>query len=148
MLIVNNQVDIDTVTSMKHMLETSERKIKNIVKSCNYTNIKGELSYGEIIALLNDLMKKKMLCRYIRKGLQVLPLVHYSHDCAPFNCPYMAKNMHLMLFYQLWEIDGLERWNGHYNLVLNYRGFICQRFPLNWIAFIIFRVFEMVCLCF
>ncbi|KAK1568340.1 hypothetical protein Q3G72_023333 [Acer saccharum] len=95
-----NEVAIDKVTSMRQVVETLDRKIKNIVKSRTYGKMKGEPSCAETIAALNDHLKKKMLCRSIRQDLQ------------------------------LWEIDDLERRNGHHNLILNYCGFICQRFAI------------------
>ncbi|KAL5798158.1 hypothetical protein ACOSQ2_002978 [Xanthoceras sorbifolium] len=94
-----HEVAIDKVTSMRQVVETLDRKIKNIVKSCTFSKMKGEPSFAETIVLLNDHLKNKMLCRSIRQDLQ------------------------------LWEIDDLER-SGHHSLVLNYCGFICQRFTI------------------
>ncbi|KAK3184576.1 hypothetical protein Dsin_031862 [Dipteronia sinensis] len=95
-----HEVAVDKVTSMRQVVETLDRKIKNIVKSRTYGKMKGEPSCAETIVALNDHLKKKMLCRSIRQDLQ------------------------------LWEIDDLERRNGHHNLILNYCGFICQRFAI------------------
>ncbi|KAK2647823.1 hypothetical protein Ddye_015312 [Dipteronia dyeriana] len=95
-----HEVAIDKVTSMRQVVESLDRKIKNIVKSHTYGKMKGEPSCAETILALNDHLKKKMLCRSICQDLQP------------------------------WEIDDLERRNGHHNLILNYCGFICQRFAI------------------
>ncbi|XVF21190.1 hypothetical protein REPUB_Repub12eG0069100 [Reevesia pubescens] len=92
----------DKVTTMKHEAEALEKKIKNLTKSFHiYCKINGEMSCSDTIALINDHLKKRTCCRFIR------------HDI------------------QLWEVDDFQNRNGHHNVVLNYHGFICQSLSLN-----------------
>ncbi|KAK6286809.1 hypothetical protein POUND7_012988 [Theobroma cacao] len=88
----------DKVTTMKHEAEALEKKIKNLTKSFHiYCKMKGEPSCSDTIDLVNDHLKKRTCCRFIRQDMQ------------------------------LWEVDDLENRNGLHNVVLNYHGFICQR---------------------
>ncbi|KAJ0051400.1 hypothetical protein Pint_01805 [Pistacia integerrima] len=97
-----HEVVANKVITRKQEAEAVDQKIKNLIKSFNtHCKTKGDLSCADTIPLLNDHLKKRALCRYIRQDLQ------------------------------LWEIDDLERTHGHNNLVLNYRGFICQRFTIT-----------------
>ncbi|GAV68436.1 hypothetical protein CFOL_v3_11939 [Cephalotus follicularis] len=98
----NNEVANDKVTTMRHEFEALERKIKNLTKSFHsYCKMKGEPNCADTIVLLKDHLKQRTCCRFI--------------------CRYL----------QFWEVDDLERGNGHYNVVLDYHGFICQRFTIN-----------------
>lgn len=57
---------------MRQEAESLDRKTKNLVKSFHtYCKMKGELSCEDIIALLNDHLKKRMRCRSVRQDLQV-----------------------------------------------------------------------------
>ncbi|KAK8688683.1 hypothetical protein V6N13_087433 [Hibiscus sabdariffa] len=90
------------VSTMKHEAEALEKKIKNLTKYFHiYCKIKGEQSSSGTIELVNDYLKKRTCCRFIRQGIQ------------------------------LWEVDDLQNRNGHHNVVLNYHGFICQSLTLN-----------------
>ncbi|XVF31940.1 hypothetical protein REPUB_Repub17cG0038200 [Reevesia pubescens] len=92
----------DKVTTMKHEAEALKKKTKNLTKSFQiYCKIKGEPSCSDTIELVNDHLKKRTCCRFIRQDIQ------------------------------LWEVDDFLNWNGHHNVVLNYHGFICQSFTLN-----------------
>ncbi|XP_022758886.1 uncharacterized protein LOC111305523 isoform X7 [Durio zibethinus] len=92
----------DKVTTMKHEDEALEKKIKNLTKSFHvYCKIKGELSCSDTIELVNDHLKKRTCCRFIRQDIQ------------------------------LWEVDNLQNRNDHHNVILNYHGFICQSLTLN-----------------
>ncbi|XP_039039465.1 uncharacterized protein LOC120177352 isoform X3 [Hibiscus syriacus] len=91
------------IGTMKDELEGLEEKIKNLTKSFHICcKIKGELSSSGsgTIELVNDHLKKRTSCRFIRQGIQ------------------------------LWEVNDLQNRSGHYNVILNYHGFICQRFLL------------------
>ncbi|TYI55782.1 hypothetical protein E1A91_D11G164700v1 [Gossypium mustelinum] len=90
------------VSTMKREVEALEQKIKNLTKSFHiYCKIKGEQSSSGTIELVNDHLKKRTCCRFIRQDIQ------------------------------LWEVDNLQNRNGHHNIVLNYRGFISQSLTLN-----------------
>nr|KJB42699.1 hypothetical protein B456_007G164500 [Gossypium raimondii] len=90
------------VSTMKREVEALEKKIKNLTKSFDiYCKIKGEQSSSGTIELVNDHLKKRTCCRFIRQDIQ------------------------------LWEVDNLQNRNGHHNIVLNYRGFISQSLTLN-----------------
>ncbi|XVF81402.1 hypothetical protein PTKIN_Ptkin15bG0152300 [Pterospermum kingtungense] len=92
----------DKVSAMKHEAEALEKKIKNLTKSFyTYCKIKGEPSCFDTIELLNDHLKKRTCCRFIRQDMQ------------------------------LWEIDDLQNRNGHHNVVLNYHEFMSQSFTFN-----------------
>lgn len=57
---------------MKHEAEAQEKKIKNLTKSFyTYCKIKGEPSCSDTIELLNDHLKKRTCCRFIRHDMQV-----------------------------------------------------------------------------
>ncbi|KAK0590950.1 hypothetical protein LWI29_033533 [Acer saccharum] len=84
-----NEVAIDKVTSMRQVVETLDRKIKNIVKSRTYGKMKGEPSCAETIAALNDHLKKKMLCRSIRQDLQNFPNMD---ACTAFSFVFAAES--------------------------------------------------------
>lgn len=57
-------------------------KIKNLVKSLNtYCKTKGDLSCADIIPLLNDHLKKRALCRYVRQDLLVILCLLHSCQC-------------------------------------------------------------------
>uniref|UniRef100_A0A2N9EIX7 Knl1 C-terminal RWD domain-containing protein n=1 Tax=Fagus sylvatica TaxID=28930 RepID=A0A2N9EIX7_FAGSY len=100
--VVQHQVSCDKVTTMRQELEALDRKIKSLSK-CFHSNcrMKGEPSCGDTISLVDDHLKKRMYCRFIRQDLQ------------------------------LWEVDHFESRNGHYNILLNYQGYISQRFTVN-----------------
>ncbi|GMI66299.1 hypothetical protein HRI_000299200 [Hibiscus trionum] len=90
------------VSTMKHEVEALEKKIKNLTKSFHiYCEIKGEQSSSGTMELVNDHLKKRTCCRFVRQGIQ------------------------------LWEVDDLQNRNGCHNVVLNYHGFICQSLVLN-----------------
>ncbi|KAE8668733.1 Period circadian protein, putative isoform 1 [Hibiscus syriacus] len=92
------------IGTMKDELEGLEEKIKNLTKSFHICcKIKGELSSSGsgTIELVNDHLKKRTSCRFIRQGIQ------------------------------LWEVNDLQNRSGHYNVILNYHGFICQSLALN-----------------
>ncbi|OMO75585.1 hypothetical protein CCACVL1_16128, partial [Corchorus capsularis] len=92
----------DKVTTMKYEVESLEKKIKNLTKSFHiHCKLKGEPGSPETIELVNDHLKKKACCRYIRQDMQS------------------------------WEVDDLRNMNGHHNVLLNYHGFINQRLLLN-----------------
>ncbi|XVE78281.1 hypothetical protein DITRI_Ditri13aG0132300 [Diplodiscus trichospermus] len=92
----------DKVTRMKHEAEALEKKIKNLTKSFYiYCKIKGEPTCSDTIGLLNNHLKKRACCRFIRQDMQ------------------------------LWEVDDLQNRNGHHNVVLNYHDFICQSLTLK-----------------
>ncbi|XP_039010363.1 uncharacterized protein LOC120139098 [Hibiscus syriacus] len=90
------------VSTMKRELEALEKKIKNWTKSFQICcKIKGEQSSSGTIKLVNDHLKKRTCCRFIRQGIQ------------------------------LWEVNDLQNRNGHHNVILNYHGFICKSLALN-----------------
>lgn len=62
----------DKVTTMKHEAEALEKKIKNLTKSFHiYCKMKGEPSCSDTIDLVNDHLKKRTCCRFIRQDMQV-----------------------------------------------------------------------------
>ncbi|XP_057505992.1 uncharacterized protein LOC130789283 [Actinidia eriantha] len=92
----------DKVTALRQVLNSSERKITSLTKSFHTScKMKGEPNHVDTILLVNDHLKKKARCRFIRLELQ------------------------------LWDVDNLESSNGHHNIVLNYLGFIIQRIAVN-----------------
>ncbi|XP_011045644.1 PREDICTED: uncharacterized protein LOC105140484 isoform X2 [Populus euphratica] len=92
----------EKVITMRHEAEALDRNIKSLTKSFHsYYKMKGEQSSGETIALVNDHLKRRTSCRFIRKDLQ------------------------------LWEVEDLRSRNGQLNFVLNYHDFISQRFTIN-----------------
>ncbi|XP_021890008.1 uncharacterized protein LOC110808730 isoform X2 [Carica papaya] len=96
------EVPCEIVTKMKKDFEALDRKIKNAAKSFHtYFKMKGEPSCADTISFLNDYLKKRMGCRFLRQDMQ------------------------------LWEVDDLESGNGHHTVVLNYLGLICQRLTIK-----------------
>lgn len=92
----------EKVITMRHESEALDRNIKSLAKSFHsYCKMKGEQSCGETIALVNDHLKRRTSCRFIHKDLQ------------------------------LWEVEDLRSRNGQLNIVLNYHGFISQRFTID-----------------
>ncbi|KAL7185988.1 hypothetical protein ACSBR2_027858 [Camellia fascicularis] len=92
----------DKVTALRLVLEASERKVISLTKSFHTScKMKGEPSCGDTMLLVNDHLKKKACCRFIRLDLQS------------------------------WEVANLESMGGHHNIVLNYLGFIIQCFTIN-----------------
>ncbi|XP_050279878.1 uncharacterized protein LOC126720976 isoform X2 [Quercus robur] len=101
-LTTQHQVSCDKVTTMRQESEALDGKIKSLIK-CFHSNctMKGEPSCADTIALVHDHLEKRMCCRFIQQDLQ------------------------------LWEVDHFESRNGHYNILLNYQGYISQRFTVN-----------------
>ncbi|KAJ6751317.1 hypothetical protein OIU85_001813 [Salix viminalis] len=92
----------EKVITMRHESEALDRNIKSLTKSFHsFYKMKGEPSCGETIALVNDHLKRRTSCRFICKDLQ------------------------------LWEVEDLRSRNGQLNILLNYHGFISQRFTIN-----------------
>eukprot|EP00258_Populus_trichocarpa_P033357 XP_024449376.1 uncharacterized protein LOC7492005 [Populus trichocarpa] len=92
----------EKVITMRHEAEALNRNIKSLTKSFHsYCKMRGEQSCDETIALVNDHLKRRTSCRFICKDLQ------------------------------LWEVEDLRSRNGQLNFVLNYHGFISQRFTIN-----------------
>ncbi|XP_062107100.1 uncharacterized protein LOC133818326 isoform X2 [Humulus lupulus] len=94
----------DTISSMKLEIKTLDGKINSLSNFLhNYSKCKGELSYANSLASVQHHLKRKQCCRLIRHELQ------------------------------LWKVDGFESQNGHYNVLLNYQGYLSQRyrFTLN-----------------
>ncbi|KAF5482656.1 hypothetical protein F2P56_003208 [Juglans regia] len=97
-----HEVSYDKVTTMKQKSEFLDRKIESLVKFFHsICKMKGESSCANTIALVHDQLTKKMCCSYIRQDLQ------------------------------LWEVGGFESGNGRYSILLNYKGYINQRFTVN-----------------
>ncbi|PPD94659.1 hypothetical protein GOBAR_DD08308 [Gossypium barbadense] len=60
------------VSTMKREVEALEKKIKNLTKSFHiYCKINGEQSSSGTIELVNDHLKKRTCCRFIRQDIQV-----------------------------------------------------------------------------
>ncbi|KAA8526644.1 hypothetical protein F0562_008153 [Nyssa sinensis] len=96
------EVACDDVTAMRQVLEASDREIVNLTKSFHTScKMKGEPSCADTVVLVNDHLKKRTCCRFLRLDLQ------------------------------LWEVDNLESRNGHRNIVLNYLGVVTQRLKTN-----------------
>ncbi|KAJ6777095.1 hypothetical protein OIU74_001136 [Salix koriyanagi] len=92
----------EKVITMRHESEALDRNIKSLTKSFHsFYKMKGEPSCGETIALVNDHLKRRTSCRFICKDLQ------------------------------LWEVEDLRSRNGQLNILLDYHGFISQRFTIN-----------------
>ncbi|CAK7328444.1 unnamed protein product [Dovyalis caffra] len=92
----------EKLVTMRLESEALDRNIKSLTKSFHsYCKMKGEPSCAETIALVNDHLRRRTSCRFIRKDLQ------------------------------LWEVEDLSSRNGQLSIVLNYQGFICQRFTIN-----------------
>ncbi|XP_075643203.1 uncharacterized protein LOC142614554 isoform X1 [Castanea sativa] len=100
--VVQHQVSCDKVTTMRQESEALDGKIKSLIKFFHSNcKMKGEPSCADTIALVHDHLEKRMCCRFIQQDLQ------------------------------LWEVDHFESRNGHYNILLNYQGYISQRFTVN-----------------
>lgn len=122
------------VSTMKREVEALEKKIKNLTKSFHiYCKIKGEQSSSGTIELVNDHLKKRTCCRFICQDIQACwtPTVILLKSTKLI---YMTRGMTCLLFLQLWEVDDLQNRNGHHNIVLNYHGFISQRFLLLYFS--------------
>ncbi|KAL6999851.1 hypothetical protein U1Q18_001007 [Sarracenia purpurea var. burkii] len=92
----------DKVTALRQVLDSLERKVMSLTKSFHTScKMKGEPNYADTTSLVNDHLKKKACCRFIRLELQ------------------------------LWDVDKLETMSDHHNIVLNYLGFIIQSFTIN-----------------
>jgi hypothetical protein len=80
--VVQHQVSCDEVTTMRQELEALDRKIKSLSK-CFHSNcrMKGEPSCGDTISLVDDHLKKRMYCRFIRQDLQVFISSFDSYQC-------------------------------------------------------------------
>lgn len=75
-LLAHSQVPCEIVTKMKEDFEALDRKIKNAAKSFHtYFKMKGEPSCADTISFLNDYLKKRMGCRFLRQDMQVFLLV-------------------------------------------------------------------------
>ncbi|XP_010048333.2 uncharacterized protein LOC104437134 [Eucalyptus grandis] len=89
-------------TSMKQEIEILEKKIENLTKSLNrFCKMKGELDCVETIGLINNFMKKRMCCRFVRLDMQ------------------------------LWKVSSFESKSGHHDITLDYLGLIYQRLSLT-----------------
>ncbi|XP_042520558.1 uncharacterized protein LOC122094027 isoform X2 [Macadamia integrifolia] len=92
-----NEEARDKVITMKKELGDLDEKIKSIIKcfhdSCH---IKGELSYDESVAIVNDYLKKRKCCSFIRQDMQP------------------------------WSVDDQWNESGHHNIALNYHNFLFQ----------------------
>ncbi|XP_030482876.2 uncharacterized protein LOC115699546 [Cannabis sativa] len=92
----------DTISTMKQEIKTLDGKLNSLSSFLhNYSKCKEEPSYANSLASVQDHLKRKQCCRLIRHELQ------------------------------LWKVDGFESQNGHYNVLLNYQGYLSQRFTLN-----------------
>lgn len=96
------EVSGDKVTALRQVLDDSERKVMSLCKSfLNSSKKQGQTNSADTILFVSDQLKKKACCRFIRLDMQ------------------------------LWDVDNLESANDHHNIVLNYLGFIIQRFTIN-----------------
>ncbi|PON87997.1 hypothetical protein TorRG33x02_161990 [Trema orientale] len=96
------QVASDNVIRMKQEIKTLDGKINSLSNFFHtYFKLKGEPSCGNSLASVRDHLKRRKCCRLIRQDLQ------------------------------LWKVDRFESQNGYYNVVLNYQGYLSQRFTLN-----------------
>ncbi|PON44239.1 hypothetical protein PanWU01x14_268370 [Parasponia andersonii] len=96
------QVASDTVIRMKQEIKTLDGKINSLSNFFHtYFKLKGEPSCGNSLASVQDHLKRRKCCRLICQDLQ------------------------------LWKVDRFESQNGYYNVVLNYQGYLSQRFTLN-----------------
>ncbi|KAJ4831108.1 hypothetical protein Tsubulata_027031 [Turnera subulata] len=96
------EVSGEMVVAMGHEVEALEREIKSLAKSFHsYCKLKGEPCSSETIVLVNDHLKKRTSCRFIHEHLQ------------------------------LWVVEDLGNSIGQLNIVLSYRGLICQRFTIG-----------------
>ncbi|XP_043688522.1 uncharacterized protein LOC122639690 isoform X2 [Telopea speciosissima] len=97
-----NKEVCNKVITMKQEIGALDEKIKSIIDcfhdSCH---VKGELSYDEYIVIVNDHLKKRTCCSFIRRDLQ------------------------------LWSVDDLENESGHHNIALNYHNFLFQRLTIT-----------------
>ncbi|KAF8015713.1 hypothetical protein BT93_H1286 [Corymbia citriodora subsp. variegata] len=96
------EVAHNSMTSMKQEIEILEKKIENLTKSLNrFCKMKGELDCVETIGLVNNFMKKRLCCRFIRLDLQP------------------------------WKVSSFESKSGHHDITLDYLGLIYQRLSLT-----------------
>lgn len=101
LLVKVEQVASAKVAAMRQELEALDSQVKNFTKSFHaICKLEGEPSWDDTIRLVNDHLKKITCCRFIRQDLQ------------------------------LWKVDYLESSDGLYNVFLNYRSCIFQRFTI------------------
>ncbi|XP_047334422.1 uncharacterized protein LOC124938093 isoform X2 [Impatiens glandulifera] len=99
----NHEVSSDKVNAMKQILEASSSKIFNLTKFFHTAfKIKGEPTSIETTALVNDLLKRRVRCRFLSQNLK------------------------------LWEVADIESRTPHHNAVLNYHNIIAQRFTIDF----------------
>ncbi|KAI8552217.1 hypothetical protein RHMOL_Rhmol06G0249000 [Rhododendron molle] len=96
------EVSGNKVTALRQVLDDSERKVMSLCKSfLNSSKKQEQTNSADTILFVSDQLKKKACCRFMRLDMQ------------------------------LWDVDNLETANDHHNIVLNYLGFIIQRFTIN-----------------
>ncbi|KAJ7960221.1 Dentin sialoprotein [Quillaja saponaria] len=97
-----HEVTPDKVTTTKQKLQELDGKTKNLSKFfLSYCKIRGDPSCSDTITLVHDYLKKRICCKCIRQYLQ------------------------------MWEVDDFQQKDGCYNVLLNYQGYISQRFIVN-----------------
>lgn len=92
----------DEVTAKRQELGALNKKVTDLTQALiSSCKIKLEPSSNDVVELVNDHLKRKTASRFVRQDLQ------------------------------LWEVVGLERKTSQYDLLLNYRDFLHQRFSIN-----------------
>ncbi|KAI3939341.1 hypothetical protein MKW98_022209 [Papaver atlanticum] len=92
----------DEVTAKRQELGALNKKVKDLTQALiSSCKITMEPSSNHVVELVNDHLKRKTASRFVRQDLQ------------------------------LWEVVGLERKTSQYDLLLNYRDFLHQRFSIN-----------------
>ncbi|GAB4825332.1 hypothetical protein Ancab_008204 [Ancistrocladus abbreviatus] len=93
----------ENVATLRQELEALEKEIKSLTESFHVSfKMKQETHNSETVVFLNNQLKKRACCQNLQRELQ------------------------------LWEVESLETQNGQHAAVLNYGGFIFQRFKINF----------------
>nr|XP_048327978.1 uncharacterized protein LOC107416792 isoform X1 [Ziziphus jujuba var. spinosa] len=98
-----NQVVCNNISTMKKEIKVLDAKIKSLSNFFHsYCKLKGEPSSTNTVTLAQDHVKTRTCGRLLRQDLQ------------------------------LWKVDDFKSRNGHYTILLNYQGYLSQRFTLKF----------------
>lgn len=119
------QVEYNNISTMKQEIKALDAKIKSLSNFFHsYCKSKGEPSSTNTITLAQDHVKTKTCGRFLRQDLQVF-LVLLWFFLTP---EYILSTDTFSDIDQLWKVDDFKSRNGHYTVLLNYQGYLSQRF--------------------
>ncbi|KAJ4976588.1 hypothetical protein NE237_001694 [Protea cynaroides] len=97
-----NEEACNKVITMKQEIGALDKKIKSIIECFHdFCHVKGEVSYDESVAIVNDHLKKRTCCGWISQDLQQ------------------------------WSVDDVGSESGHHIIALNYHNFLFQRLTIS-----------------